>query len=65
VCRCVAQDGYNEIAEVAANTAKGCFGRTGHNGITYCGTPAATIVAAVVTARTAGHYQYLFTYIYI
>mmetsp|Transcript_62135 Transcript_62135/g.189725 ORF Transcript_62135/g.189725 Transcript_62135/m.189725 type:complete len:422 (-) Transcript_62135:102-1367(-) len=39
--------------EVAANRADGCFGRTGHNGVALCGTPAASIVAAVIAARIA------------
>ncbi len=39
--------------ELAANRANGCFGRTGHNGVALCVTPAASVVAAVITARIA------------
>mmetsp|Transcript_91241 Transcript_91241/g.294972 ORF Transcript_91241/g.294972 Transcript_91241/m.294972 type:complete len:383 (-) Transcript_91241:232-1380(-) len=39
--------------EVAANSAQGCFGRAGHNGVALCGIPVACVVAAVVTARIA------------
>ena len=39
--------------ELAANRANGCFGRTGHNGVALCGTPAASVVAAVIMARIA------------
>ena len=39
--------------ELAANRANGCFGRTGHNGVALCVTPAASVVAAVITALIA------------
>ena len=39
--------------ELAANRANGCFGRTGHNGVALCVTPAASVVAAVIMVRIA------------
>ena len=38
---------------VSVNKATGHFGRVGHNGVALVGTPAATVLAAAVIAKTA------------